>query len=92
MSIEALLYDVDGTEKKITLKSFQDLQEAVGGGLAELVTTDSNGIQWWANEEGMLLNLPKNPTLVFNNGFFQQPLLGPVVMVHEEELESLPYK
>jgi len=92
MGIKAVLFAVDGKEGIIELNSFTDLQNAVGGGMAELVTTDERGVQTWANENAMMLNMPVNECVSFNNGLFEQQLLGPVVSVREDELETLPYK
>ena len=98
MGINAKIYKTDGTDELIVLNSFKDLQRALAGDigdpentLAELVTTDNNGIQTWANEEGLLLNMPINPTISFNNGFFEQGLVGPIVQVMEQDLNTLPY-
>jgi len=92
MGIRAVLFNTDGRQELIELNSFTDLKERLGGGLAELVTTDSNGIMTWANEEAHLKNMPKNEAVSFNNGFTEQPLFGPVVSVREDELDELPYR
>jgi hypothetical protein len=44
-------------EKEFTL---EELQKAVGG-LIETVKPLDNGVKLWANEEGFILNLPRNP-------------------------------
>jgi hypothetical protein len=78
----ATLFTVDGKASHIDLTD-QDtvlakLQEAVGGYI-ELVQTPEDFLI--VNEEGVLKNLPQNPSI--------EPFLGPVVKLTAEEMAVL---
>lgn len=79
--MKALLYPCDGEPQVITIKTFTDAQECVGG-LIEIQYKGQDQMYLF-NEEGRLMELPINT-------HFPQ-FVGNVLIVNKEKFDKLPF-
>ena len=62
--------------------TLEEMQKMVGGYIEEVHVGDHN-VQYWVNEEGILLELPLNPKASMMLG---QPICGNLVVLKESAL------
>lgn len=62
--------------------TLEEMQKMVGGYIQEVYVGDQD-VQYWVNEEGLLLELPLNPKASMMLG---QPIVGNLVVLRESAL------
>lgn len=79
--MKALFYPCDGDPQVITIETFTDAQECVGG-IVE-IQYKGNAELFVFNEEGRIIGLPQNP--------HYPQFVGNVLVVNKKKFDKLPF-
>ena len=85
MDIRVILMEPNKAPAVVTVERSLGFMQKLVGGYIEYVFPNPVGldVDFWANEEGILLNLP------FNRFVYEKPIVGPILVTGREDEDGL---